>query len=145
MLMGPSESAAAVVYLLLERRTAIVGDLVNVLTVAAPTISLSRWLEQLDRTKREARPDATLYVGHGPSGPARPLIAEQRSYLQLLDQLVSQALDNGSGVNDAETDRIVQTMRTSYPHYHGAAALPPTVLIRESVGWVAQQRKAAGR
>jgi glyoxylase-like metal-dependent hydrolase (beta-lactamase superfamily II) len=145
LLMGPSESAAAVVYLLPDRRTAIVGDLVNVLTVAAPTLSLARWLEQLDRIERETRADTILHVGHGPSGPARPLIAEQRGYLQLLDRLVSEAAADGQGVDEEETERIVRAMRTAYPHYRGAAALPPDALIRESIGWVAQQRARARR
>lgn len=47
LVMGPSESPAAVVYVVPERNSAFVGDLVNVLTVAAPTISLNAWLEQL--------------------------------------------------------------------------------------------------
>jgi glyoxylase-like metal-dependent hydrolase (beta-lactamase superfamily II) len=140
LLMGPSESPAAVVYLVPERGAAIVGDLVNVLTVAAPTISLTRWLEQLDRIERAVRPETILHVGHGPSGPARPLIAEQRSYLVLLNRLVTEAGADESGVSEEETDRIVQAVRTAYPHYHGAAALPPDALIRESVGWVAQQQ-----
>lgn len=145
LLMGPSESAAAVIYLLPDRRTAIVGDLVNVLTVAAPTLSLARWLEQLDRIARETRADTILHVGHGPSGPARPLIAEQRGYLQLLDRLVSEAAADGQGVDEEETERIVRAIRTAYPHYRGAAALPPDALIRESIGWVAQQRATARR
>jgi glyoxylase-like metal-dependent hydrolase (beta-lactamase superfamily II) len=91
LVMGPSESPAAVVYLLPERRAAIAGDLVNVPTVAAPTISLARWLEQLDRIERETGPETILHVGHGPRGPARPLVAEQRGYLQLLKRLVGRA------------------------------------------------------
>jgi glyoxylase-like metal-dependent hydrolase (beta-lactamase superfamily II) len=140
LLMGPSESPAAVVYLLPEKRAAIVGDLVNVLTVAAPTISLARWLDQLDRIGRETRPNTILHVGHGPSGPARALIAEQRNYLELLDRLVAEAMADGRGVDKAETDRIVLAIRSAFPHYRGAAALPPDALIQESVGWVAQQQ-----
>lgn len=145
LVMGPSESPAAVVYLLPERRAAIVGDLVNVLTVAAPTISLARWLEQLDRIERETRPDTTIHVGHGPSGPAHPLIAEQRTYLQLLQRLVSDAGADGQGVSAEETNSIVHAIRTAFPHYGGAAALPPDALIRESVGWVAQQQQQLRR
>ncbi|MFA9200542.1 MAG: MBL fold metallo-hydrolase [Cypionkella sp.] len=141
LVMGPSESQAAAVYLLPGRRTAIVGDLVNVLTVSAPTLSLGSWLDQLDRIERETRPDTMLHVGHGPSGPARPLIAEQRGYLLLLQRLVAEAARDGQGVSDAETDAVVRSLRTTYPHYRGAAALPPDALMRESVGWVAQQQR----
>lgn len=140
MLMGPSESPAAVVYHLPERNAAIVGDLVNVLTISAPTLSLKTWLEQLDRMERALPANATVHVGHGPSGPAKPLIGDQRRYLQLLDRLVREAAADGTGVSGDETDRIVRTVRTAYPHHRGAAFLPPEDLIRESVGWVAQQR-----
>jgi glyoxylase-like metal-dependent hydrolase (beta-lactamase superfamily II) len=140
LVMGASESAAAVVYLIPARDAAIVGDLVNVLTVAAPTISLARWLQQLDRIEREVGPQTMLHVGHGPSGPSRPLIAEQRAYLQLLRTLVVDALKDGHGVSAEEADAVVRTIRTAFPHYRGAAALPPDALIRESIAWVAQQQ-----
>lgn len=142
MLMGPSESPAAVAYRLPYRNAAIVGDLINVLTISAPTLSLKNWLEQLDRMERALLADAMVHVGHGLSGPARTLIADQRRYLQLLDRLVREAGAEGAGVSEEETNRIVQTMRTAYPHHRGAAFLPPEELIRESVGWVAQQQAA---
>lgn len=145
LVMGASESPAAVVYLLPDQNAAIVGDLVNVLTISAPMVSLATWLEQLDRIERETRPDTILHVGHGPSGPARSLIADQRGYLRTLDGLVRQAAADGQGVTGEETDAIVQAMREAYPHHGGAAFLPPEALIRESVGWVAQQIEKAGQ
>ena len=137
--MGGSESPAAVVYHLPELNAAIVGDLVNVLTVSAPTVSLDGWLGQLDRLEEALPSDTTLYVGHGPSGPAAPLIADQRDYLVTLRDLVIGAAADDEGVTAAETDSIVRTMRLAYPHHRGAAFLPPEALIAESVGWVAQQ------
>lgn len=143
LVMGASESKAAVVYILPTLGTAIVGDLVNVLTVAAPTLSLDEWLRQLDRIEGNVGADTAIHVGHGPSGPAASLIAEQRGYLVMLRRLVEQAAADGQGVSEEETASIVQTMRTAYPHYRGAAALPPNALIRASVGWVADQLAAA--
>lgn len=139
MLMGQSESPAAVVYRLPQRNAVIVGDLVNVLTISAPMVSLENWLTQLDRMERTLSAEATLHVGHGPSGPAKALIGDQRRYLQLLDRLVREAANDGAGVTGEETDRIVRIVRTAYPHHRGAAFLPPEDLIRESVGWVAEQ------
>jgi glyoxylase-like metal-dependent hydrolase (beta-lactamase superfamily II) len=84
LMFGPSESLAATVYLLPQLRAAVSGDLVNVLTVAAPVESLDAWLGQLHEIEQAVAPGATLHVGHGPSGPARPLIAEQRRFLVTL-------------------------------------------------------------
>ena len=143
LVMGASESKAAVVYVLPTLDIAILGDLVNVLTVAAPTLSLDEWLRQLDRIEGNVSPETLIHVGHGPSGPVAPLIADQRGYLIMLRRLVEQAAADAQGVSDEETDAIVQAMRTAYPHYRGAAALPPDALIRESVGWVAGQLEMA--
>ena len=131
LVMGASESPAAMVYFLPDQNAAITGDLVNVLTISAPMVSLATWLEQLDRIERETRADTILHVGHGPSGPARSLIADQRTYLHTLDRLVRRAAADGQGVTGEETDAIVQAMREAYPHHGGAAFLPPEDLIRE--------------
>ena len=139
LVMGASESAAAVVYQLPDLDAAIVGDLVNVLTISAPTLSLDAWLGQLDRIEENTNERTTVFVGHGPSGPAKPLVADQRAYLLQLRELVAAAAANGEGVTTEETEAIVRTMRAAYPHHRGAAALPPEALIRESVGWVAEQ------
>lgn len=139
MVMEASESPAAVVYVLPDRGAAVVGDLVNVLTISAPMVSLKTWLTQLDRLERALPTGAVVHVGHGPSGPARALIGDQRTYLQLLDRMVREAGADGQGVSGDETDAIVHAIRVAYPHHRGAASLPPEDLIRESVGWVAQQ------
>ena len=139
MVMDPSESAAAVVYMLPEFNAAIVGDLVNVLTISAPTLSLDAWLEQLDRINDATNADTTIFVGHGPSGPAGPLVADQGAYLLHLRRLVAAAATDKNGVTPEETEAIVRTMRAAYPHHRGAAALSPDALIRESVVWVADQ------
>ena len=142
--MGPSESSAAVVYALPDLNHIIVGDLVNVLTISAPTLSLQNWLTQLQAIKAIAKPDTLLHVGHGPSGPAHNLIDDQTEYLELLDDYVDDAMADGNGVTNDEAERIVFDMRLAYPHHKGAAFMPPEQLIRLSVGWVAQQ-KLAGR
>ena len=137
--MGASESAAAVVYHLPELNAAVVGDLVNVLTIAAPTLSLDEWLGQLDRLDALLPADATLYVGHGSSGPAGRLIADQRTYLELLRDLVTEAMADEQGVSAEETADIVRAIRLAYPHHRGAALLSPDALVEASVGWVAEQ------
>ena len=137
--MGASESPAAVVYHLPDVGAAVVGDLVNVLTISAPMVSLGEWLAQLDRLAEVLPAETTLYVGHGPSGPAGRLLADQRAYLELLRGFVAEAASDGQGVSDAETEEIVWRMRVAYPHHRGAAFLPPEELIAVSVGWVAEQ------
>lgn len=137
-LMGASESAAAVVYDIPSLGAVVTGDLVNVLTIAAPTLSLATWLTQLDQLDAIADDTDTLYVGHGPGGP-KSLIEDQRIYLQRLDALVREAASDRAGVSQEETDAIVGKVRFAYPHHKGAAFMPPDALIRESVGWVAQQ------
>ena len=139
LVMGGSESPAAVVYWLPSLNVAVVGDLVNVLVISAPTVSLDARLDQLDRIEAAVPADATLHVGHGPSGPAGRLIADQRAYLVLLRDLVAEAAADDQGVSAEETARIVRQMRIAYPHHRGAAFMPPEDLIRASVGWVADQ------
>ena len=139
LVMGGSESPAAVVYWMPSLNAAVVGDLVNVLVVSAPTVSLDTWLGQLDRLGAELPADATLHVGHGPSGPAGRLIADQRAYLVLLRDLVAAAAQDGQGVSGDETAAIVRQMRLAYPHHRGAAFMPPEDLLEASVGWVARQ------
>jgi glyoxylase-like metal-dependent hydrolase (beta-lactamase superfamily II) len=139
MIFGPSESPAATVYRLPQLGAAITGDLVNVLTVSAPVQSLANWLVQLERIERELAPTTLLHVGHGPSGPLRPLLGEQRAYLTLLRDKVRSALASGGKISDNERERIVADLQQSFPHYRGAAALPPEELMRASIGWVAAQ------
>jgi glyoxylase-like metal-dependent hydrolase (beta-lactamase superfamily II) len=127
------------VYHLPELNQLIVGDLVNVLTISAPTVSLKNWLAQLHRIKAQTSKDTLLHVGHGPSGPAHSLIDDQMTYLQLLNQYVTHALSDGNGVSAQETEQIVYDMRLAYPHHQGAAFMPPERLLALSVGWVAQQ------
>jgi glyoxylase-like metal-dependent hydrolase (beta-lactamase superfamily II) len=140
LVMGPSESPAATVYRLPQLRAVMTGDLVNVLTVSAPVQSLDNWLRQLDRIEAVAKEGTMLHVGHGPSGPAASLIAEQRRYLVHLDRLVRTRLDPDRMISPSEREEIVAELRAAYPHYGGAAALPPDELIRASIGWVARQR-----
>ena len=137
---GPSESLAATVYLLPQLGAAVSGDLVNVLTVAAPVESLDAWLGQLHEIEQAVAPGATLHVGHGPSGPARPLIAEQRRFLVTLRDAVAAALASDGRVTEPERERIVRDMQSAFPHYGGAAALSPDELIRQGVNWVARQQ-----
>lgn len=137
--MGASESPAAVIYHLPSLNAAIVGDLVNVLTISAPTLSLDQWLQQLDRIEALVGSDTMLHVGHGPSGPASDLIEDQRRYLMLLRDLVATAAADGEGVSADETNDIVRRMRIAYPHHRGAAFMPPEQLIEASVVWVAGQ------
>jgi glyoxylase-like metal-dependent hydrolase (beta-lactamase superfamily II) len=139
IILGPSESPAATVYLLPQLNAAISGDLINVLTVPAPVESLASWLVQLNQIEAALRPDALLYVGHGPSGPARPLIREQRAYLMQLRDKIKAALSTDQTVTRDELEAIVLDMRLSFPHYRGAAFLPPDELSRRSVGWVTRQ------
>jgi glyoxylase-like metal-dependent hydrolase (beta-lactamase superfamily II) len=138
-MFGPSESLAATVYLLPQLGAAVSGDLVNVLKVAAPVESLDAWLGQLHEIEQAVAPAATLHVGHGPSGPARPLIAEQRRFLLALRDAVAAALASDGQVTGAERERIVRDMQLAFPHYGGAAALSPDELIRQGVNWVARQ------
>lgn len=140
MLFGPSESPAATAYRLPQVGAIVTGDLVNVLTASAPVESLDNWLVQLDRIEAAANARTMLHVGHGPSGPAMSLIAEQRGYLRWLDALVRERLGPDKYIDAAEREAIVTALRESYPHYGGAAALPPDGLMRASVGWVARQR-----
>jgi glyoxylase-like metal-dependent hydrolase (beta-lactamase superfamily II) len=140
LVFGPSESPAATVYLLPQLGAAISGDLVNALTVPAPVESLEAWLVQLDEIERAVAPDTALHVGHGPSGPARPLIAEQRRFLVVLRGAVTAALAGDGRITDVERERIVRDLQLSFPHYQGAAALPPDELIRRAVEWVARQK-----
>lgn len=140
MLFGPSESPAATVYRLPQLSAIVTGDLVNVLTASAPVESLDNWLVQLDRIEAAIDAQTTLHVGHGPSGPAPSLIAGQRGYLRRLDALVRERLGPDKHIDGAEREAIVAALRESYPHYRGAAALPPDELMRASVGWVARQR-----
>lgn len=139
LLMEASESKAAVVYYLPELEAAIVGDLVNVLTISAPTLSLATWLTQLDRLERMLPPTTTLYVGHGPSGPAKQLIDDQRDFLVLLRDRVMAAAADEQGVSAAEKATIVRYIRLAYPHHRGAAFLGPDELIGASIDWVAAQ------
>lgn len=111
----------------------------NVLTVAAPTLSLQTWLAQLDQMDNVLPTDTTIYIGHGPSGPATPLIDDQRKYLLLLERLVEEASADADGVSADETADGVLQMRLAYPHHRGAAFMPPEKLIEASVGWVAEQ------
>jgi hypothetical protein len=68
-----------------------------------------------------------------------PLLNEQRAYLTLLREKVRSALASGGKISDNERERVVSDLRQSFPHYGGAAALPPDELIRASIGWVAAQ------
>lgn len=140
MLFGPSESPAATAYRLPQLGAILTGDLVNVLTASAPVESLNNWLVQIDRIDAVTDARTTLHVGHGPSGPAPTLIAEQRGYLRRLDALVRERLRSDKHIDAVERESIVAALRESYPHYSGAAALPPDGLMRASVGWVARQR-----
>lgn len=139
LVLGPSESPAATVYLLPQVGAAVSGDLVNALTVPAPVESLAAWLDQLGEIERAVAPHATLHVGHGPSGPARSLIAEQRRFLVALRNGVAAALAGDGRVADAEREGIVRDLQLAFPHHGGAAALPPDELIRRGVDWVARQ------
>lgn len=142
LIFGPSESPAAAVYRLPELGAAVTGDLVNVLTVPAPFESLEAWLTQLDRIESALAPETLIHVGHGSSGPAAPLIAEQRAFLVQLRTLVASALADGA-VAPSEREAIVRELRLAFPHYRGAALLPPDELIRRGVDAVAGQIKAS--
>lgn len=137
-LFAPSESPGAAVYELPQLGRIIVGDLVNVLTFPAPTVSVERWIGQLDRIARIAG-DSVLHVGHGPSGPAANLIADQRRVLIAFRDLVAAAASDGQGVSKQEREEVVRRMRQTFPHYGGAAALPPDDLLKVGVDWIAQQ------
>ncbi len=137
--MARSESPAATIYRLPQLNAAITGDLVNVLTVPAPVESLANWLIQLDQIDNLTLSDTTLYVGHGPSGPARQLVGEQRDYLLGLRARVVAALAGDNTVTLAEREAIVFELRQQFPHYRGAAAMAPDDLSRRGVEWVARQ------
>jgi glyoxylase-like metal-dependent hydrolase (beta-lactamase superfamily II) len=139
MIMEPSESPAATVYHLPQLNAAVSGDSINVLVVPAPVESLANWLKQLNQIEAALRPDTMLHVGYGPSGPARPLIGEQRQYLTILRDKVAAALADDRIVTHTERNAIVFDLRLGFPHYSGAAALPPDQLSRLGVGWVAKQ------
>jgi glyoxylase-like metal-dependent hydrolase (beta-lactamase superfamily II) len=138
-IMGESESDDAVVYRLPQFDRIVTGDLVNSQTASAPINSLENWLPQLDRLDRMAGRATIALVGHGPSGPARSLIAENRAYLIQLRDAVRRALDGDNRVTTAEMQRIADDIRIAFPHYAGAAALPPDRLILDSVARVATQ------
>ena len=143
--MGASESPASVVYFLPEVGAVFSGDLINVLTVSAPVESLDEWLKQLNQMESHfGKAAERVYVGHGPDGPFLPLLREERVYLQTLRGLVAAALRGDNKVSDAETESIVQEMAFRYPHYNGAAAIPPRDLLKRSVEWVAKQIAAKG-
>jgi len=142
MVMGASESLGAAVYLLPQLEAAITGDLVNVLTVPAPFESLDEWLRQLDRIEAGVEAGARLHVGHGPSGPAAPLIAEQRAYLSMLRAGVVAALASDGRLTKAEREALARDLRFAFPHYRGAALLPPDELTLRGIDAVAEQLSA---
>lgn len=137
--MGLSESDDAAVYGLPQLDALVVGDLVNSGTASAPVNAIEPWFGQLDRIAALSSNRTLLLVGHGPSGPAHPLIAENRAYLTQLRDGVRSALQGDNLVTSAEVQRLTDELRLAFPHYAGAAALPPDALIATSIGWIAEQ------
>jgi glyoxylase-like metal-dependent hydrolase (beta-lactamase superfamily II) len=137
--LGLSESDDAAVYALPHFDALVTGDLVNSQTASAPVNNIDNWFGQLDRLDLLAGPRTTALVGHGQAGRAASLIAENRAYLIQLRAGVSAALRGDNIVTADERQAIVDDLRIAFPHYGGAAALPPDALMAQSVRWAAAQ------
>lgn len=141
---GPGESVHATVYLAPDLNVAFVGDLAG--RDSHPWLVEGRsalWLARLDELKSRYGALAAVHPGHGPSAPARELIAEQRRYLTDLRALVGERIGDGR-LDERERDAVVAEMDRRFPYPDVVA--PMTRLKRRNVEAVAKEMiAAAGR
>jgi hypothetical protein len=104
---------------------------------AAPRVSKARFrtVYSMNQYGRPERGELRLFSRRRRSDAyLRPLLGEQRARLTLLRDKVRSALASGGKISDNERERIVSDLQQSFPHYSGAASLPPNELMRASIG-----------
>lgn len=143
--VGANEAETTTLLYMSRQRALFTGDLVNNNVTPAPFEGISNWITQLRDVRRCLPGVRTLYMGHGRSGAARPLIAEQLEYLELLRGLVRRGLRGDRRLTERESQAIVDRLEREYPDYAGAAGLPRDELLEDVIlPLVAKQLGARG-
>ncbi|MEO1090789.1 MAG: MBL fold metallo-hydrolase [Pseudomonadota bacterium] len=138
--LGASEAEAHTLVTVPEENVTFVGDLVSVGVPAVPLESLDAWLAQL--ALLETRFDGhRLYQGHGPAPIAGAEIAEQRRFLERLDELVVDAVADGTFDVD-ERDAAVFALEAEWPFHAGVAGNTRQQILGFSLQRVAEQKGA---
>ncbi|MFI9555109.1 MBL fold metallo-hydrolase [Nonomuraea endophytica] len=136
------ESETATVYYRPDTGDLYSGDLATAKVTPALIEGTScGWLQALDQLNKRFPSAGTLYPGHGSSGPARTLIADQRGYLQRFRGLVRPAVapdsPEGGTVSPGEQKSIIDELERAYPGYPPVADLP--TIAQENIKAVARE------
>lgn len=115
--VGPSEAEATTMVYLPEQNVLFSGDLINVLAPAVPFEDLSAWFDQLDDLDSRFS-SAAIYQGHGPAPVPAGAVAEQRRFLEQLQNLVTQKVTDGR-LDNSEIEEVVLALESEYPFYQG--------------------------
>lgn len=134
-----SESETAMLLYLPRHEVLFAGDLVNNKVTPAPFEGIENWIRQLREISEQLPNVKTVYIGHGVSGEAQPLVAEQLQYLVLFRDLVKRELERNKRVTPEGQEAIIRELEAKYPDYAGAAALPRRELLTQMIKRVAEQ------
>lgn len=135
-----SEAEAETLVHLPDEDVLFVGDLVNVLAPGMPFESIAAWFAQLDAIETQF-PSSAIYQGHGPAPAPATAVENQRQYLQRLQSLVEQNIED-SYLDKAEMDNIVFKLESDYPFTQGVGGNTRQEVFAAGVNRVAQQMGA---
>lgn len=139
--MGPGEAESVTVLYLPATGDLFSGDVIqHEMTAYLLEGRIDAWTGQLDTLRRKFPDMKTIHPGHGASGSADQLIAQQREYLDTFRRLVADEAA-GAGLADDAEDRIAGAMAKRYPGYQPVAAIPD--LLKQNVAPVAQALAAS--
>lgn len=140
--LGPGESSSMTAFEVVGSGDLFCGDLVaSAMTPFLFEGRSGKWLEQIDSFPRKFAHIHTLYCGHGMSGAAGALIAEQRRYLQLFRDRIQEALTRGE-LSDEAIRAIRDETEQTYRGYQPVAEIPE--FIESNVRAVAAELKQGG-
>jgi glyoxylase-like metal-dependent hydrolase (beta-lactamase superfamily II) len=145
---GASESPSATVFYLPQHQALFSGDLVgNKVTDFLLGEGTSAWIEQLRKLPAAYPKARTLYPGHGAPGQARPLIQEQKKYLQNFRTEVQAQMKagqwNGQELSQQGRTNVANAIAAKYPGYVDVAPLP--ALNELNANAVAQELAKSGK
>lgn len=115
------------------------GDLVVNEYVPVSWGDIDDWIDQLQELKARFPDARTVYVGHGPPGPAIPLIDAQIGYLTQLRNAAAAALKADGHVDEDEKAQIVFDLELKSPHRMGAGGRDRRATLSSVVMRVAEQ------
>lgn len=135
---GPSEAERTLV-LIRDDGTAFIGDLINTGVPAVPFESLDSWLKQLDDLATMLT--GTVFQGHGEAPIKIGALADQRRFLTVLRDLVSERVADGR-LSEDDRREVVFALEARWPFYMGVAGNTRREMLAFDADLVAKQMGA---